>query len=52
MYWHVLGQLAVAGPLNSHYYLHSLEALAHAWADPSVEADLTARLAETVTRGA
>lgn len=40
MYWQVLGQLATGGSLNLNYYLHTIEALAAAWHDPSAETDL------------
>ena len=49
MYWQVLGQLAAAAPLNPHYYLQSIQALADAWAEPSAEATLIEQLTQTVT---
>ncbi|MGH3979787.1 MAG: glycosyltransferase family 2 protein [Pseudonocardiaceae bacterium] len=48
MYWQVLGALATGVPPNPHYYLHSLEAIEHAWRDPSAEAGLIDRLTQTV----
>lgn len=51
MYWQVLGALATGQPPNRHYYLHSVQAIEHAWRDPDAEAGLIDRLTQTV-RGA
>lgn len=48
MYWQILGHLATGRHPNPHYYLHSLEAIAHAWREPSAEPGLIDRLAQTV----
>jgi len=48
MYWQVLGQLATGQPPNPHYYLHSIQAIEHAWRDPHTEVDLIDRLTQTV----
>ena len=48
MYWQVLGHLATGTQPNPHYYLRSLEAIEHAWRDPSAEPDLIDRLTQTV----
>lgn len=47
MYWQVMGQLAAGRRPDPHYYLRSVQALAHAWRDPAAEAGLIDRLAET-----
>jgi glycosyltransferase involved in cell wall biosynthesis len=49
MYWQVLGALATGVPPNPHYYLHSIQAIEHAWHDPDTEAGLIDRLTQTVT---
>ncbi len=51
MYWQVLGTLATGAPPNPHYYLHSIQAIEHAWRNPDAEADLIDRLTQTA-RGA
>lgn len=48
MYWQVLGALATGQPPNAHYYLHSIQAIEHAWRDPDAEAGLIEELAQTV----
>lgn len=48
MYWQVLGHLATSQDVNPHYYLHSVQAMAHAWGEPAAEADLIDRLTQTV----
>jgi hypothetical protein len=48
MYWQVLGALATGQPPNPHYYLHSIQAIEHAWRDPDTEASLIDRLTQTV----
>ncbi|APU21296.1 glycosyltransferase family 2 protein [Actinoalloteichus sp. GBA129-24] len=48
MYWKVLGALATGAPPNPHYYLHSIQAIEHAWHEPQAEADLVDQLARTV----
>ncbi len=48
MHWQVLGALATGQPLNLHYYLHSIQAIEHAWRDPSAEPGLIDRLTQTV----
>lgn len=48
MYWQVLGALATGQVPNPHYYLHSIQAIEHAWRAPDAEADLIDRLAQTV----
>lgn len=51
MYWQLLEALATDTALNPHYYLHSIRAIAEAWADPAAEPALLERLADTVTGG-
>ncbi|MDA8369526.1 MAG: glycosyltransferase family 2 protein [Nocardiopsaceae bacterium] len=46
MYWQVLGRLAAGDPVNPHYYLCALRALARAWREPHAEQDIIDRLAE------
>lgn len=48
MYWQVLGALATGAPPNPHYYLHSIQAIEHAWRDPDAEAGLIEELTQTV----
>jgi glycosyltransferase involved in cell wall biosynthesis len=48
MYWQVLGTLATGQPPNPHYYLHSIQAIEHAWRDPDAEAGLVEALTQTV----
>ncbi len=48
MYWQVLGALATGRSPNPHYYLHSRQAIEHAWRDQDTEADLIDRLTQTV----
>ena len=48
MYWQVLGSLATGVPPHPHYYLHSIQAIEHAWRDPAAEAGLIEQLARTV----
>jgi len=48
MYWQVLGALATGAPPNSHYYLHSIQAIERAWRDPDAEAGLIEELTQTV----
>lgn len=48
MYWQVLGALATGQPPNPHYYLHSIQAIEHAWRDPDAEAGLIDQLTQTV----
>jgi glycosyltransferase involved in cell wall biosynthesis len=48
MYWQVLGALATGQPPNTHYYLHSIQAIAHAWSHPDAEAGLIDQLTQTV----
>ncbi|KAA1014053.1 glycosyltransferase [Pseudonocardia sp. EV170527-09] len=49
MYWQLLGALATGRAPNPHYYLHSVQAIAAAWADPDAETTLTEDLTHTVT---
>lgn len=48
MYWQVLAALATGQPPNPHYYLHSIQAIEHAWRDAEAEAGLLEALAHTV----
>jgi glycosyltransferase involved in cell wall biosynthesis len=48
MYWQVLGALATGQRPNPHYYLHSVQAIEHAWRDPDAEAGLIEQLTQTV----
>lgn len=49
MYWQLLGALATGRAPNPHYYLHAVQAVAAAWADPDAETTLTEDLTHTVT---
>lgn len=48
MYWQVLGHLAASRAVNPHYYLHCVQALAHAWHTPDDEPELIDRITEAV----
>jgi hypothetical protein len=47
MYWQVLGTLATGVPPTPQCYLHSIQAIEHAWRDPAAEAGLIDQLAQT-----
>ncbi|MDR7303373.1 hypothetical protein [Haloactinomyces albus] len=50
MYWQVLGCLATGHSPNPHYYLHSVQAIEHAWRNPDAETGLIEALTVTLHR--
>jgi glycosyltransferase involved in cell wall biosynthesis len=48
MYWQVLGHLATGQVPNPHYYLRSIQAIAHAWHEPDAEPGLIEALTQIV----